>query len=98
VFGRLVSTPALLAHDGFELEVAVTHEEEVRVFRAGKAWRRRGWVVAGRSLVDVVDTVTIASPCDVLALLAQCITYCLRRCGVLETHGKRGRSLLYALA
>lgn len=121
VFERLVSIPALLAHDGFELEVAVTHEEEVRVFRAGKAWRRRGWVVAGRSLVDVVDTVTIASPRDVLALLpqplppafdtadlataagvdrrlAQCITYCLRRCGVLETHGKRGRSLLYALA
>ena len=69
VFERLVSIPSLLAHERFELEVVLTHEEEVRVFREGKAWRRRGWVVAGRSLVSVESSVRIDSPGDALALL-----------------------------
>jgi hypothetical protein len=69
VFARLVSIPALLAHERFELEVALTHEEEVRVFRAGRAWRRRGWVVAGRSLVGVESTVRLSTLADVVALL-----------------------------
>jgi hypothetical protein len=69
VFARLVSIPALLAHDRFELEVVLTHEEEVRVFRAGRAWRRHGWVVAGRSLVSVERSVRLASPADAAALL-----------------------------
>jgi hypothetical protein len=121
VFERLVSIPALLAHDRFELDVVLTHEEEHRVFRAGRAWRRRGWTVAGRSLVAVERSLLLRSPADVRALLpaalpdwfdtaelaalagvdrrlAQCMTYCLRRCGVLAVGEKRGRSTLYALA
>ena len=69
VFERLVSIPALLAHERFELEVVLTHEDELRVFRAGRAWRRRGWVVAGRALQSVEGTVRLASPADALALL-----------------------------
>jgi hypothetical protein len=69
VFARLVSFPGLLAHDRFELEVVLTRQDEVRVFRPGRAYRRRGWVVAGRSLIAVEDSVTIASPADAAALL-----------------------------
>jgi hypothetical protein len=69
VFARLVSIPALLAHERFELEVVLTHEEELRVFREGKAWRRRGWVVDGRSLVEVERTVLLRSPADAARLL-----------------------------
>jgi hypothetical protein len=69
VFTRLVSIPALLAHERFELEVLLTHEEEIRVFREGRAWRRRGWVVAGRSLVGVESSVPLRSPADAARLL-----------------------------
>jgi hypothetical protein len=69
VFARLVSIPALIAHDGFELEVVLTHEDEHRVHRSGRAWRRRGWVVAGRALRSVEGTVRLGSLADVLALL-----------------------------
>ncbi len=69
VFDRLVSFPGLLAHDRFELEVVLTHQDEVRMFRPGRAYRRRGWTVAGRSLTAVESSVTIASPADAAALL-----------------------------
>ena len=69
IFARLVSIPALLGHERFELEVVLTHEEEIRVHREGKAWRRRGWVVDGRSLVAVERTVLLRDPSDAARLL-----------------------------
>lgn len=69
VFARLVSIPALLAHERFELEVLLTHEDEVRVHRPGRAWRRRGWVVAGRALRSVEGSVRIDSVDDALRFL-----------------------------
>ena len=69
VFARLVSIPALLAHERFELEIVLTHQEEVRMFEPGRAYRRRGWVVAGRSLTSVEGSVAVASLGDALALL-----------------------------
>lgn len=71
VFDRLVSIPALLAHPNFELEVLLTHEDEVRVFTPGKAYRRRGWVVKGRSLVRVEESLRIRSVGDAAALLPE---------------------------
>jgi hypothetical protein len=69
VFARLVSFPALLCDPRFELEVLLTHQDEHRVFRAGRAYRRKGWVVAGRSLARVDESVLLRSPADALALL-----------------------------
>ncbi|MFL5955169.1 MAG: hypothetical protein ACJ76I_13790 [Gaiellaceae bacterium] len=71
VFDRLVSIPALLAHPNFELEVLLTHQDELRIFRAGRAYRRRGWVVAGRSLVEVEGAVLIRDAADAAALLPE---------------------------
>jgi len=51
----LVSIPDLLNHPGFEIEVVLTCEEEFRVPSAGRGWRRKGWRVARRSLLEVVD-------------------------------------------
>jgi hypothetical protein len=69
VFARLVSLPALLAHPRFELELVLTHEQELRRHEAGRAWRRRGWVVAGRALLSVEESVRLASAADAAALL-----------------------------
>ena len=69
IFARLVSLPALLAHERFELELLLTHEEELRRHEPGRAWRRKGWIVAGRSLVSVERTLRLTSPTDALRLL-----------------------------
>jgi hypothetical protein len=69
VFERLVSLPGLLAHPRFDLEVVLTHQDEVRVHEPGRAWRRRGWVVAGRSLTGVDGSLPIGSLDEATALL-----------------------------
>src|SRR5262249_47615255 len=69
VFARLVSLPALLAHERFELELLLTHEDEVRRYEPGRAWRRRGWVVAGRSRISVEHAIRLPCPSDGVGLL-----------------------------
>jgi hypothetical protein len=68
VFAELVSFPELIAHENFELDVVLTQEEERRVFD-GRSWRRRGWARVERRLLDVIDTVSLRSAADYLALL-----------------------------
>jgi hypothetical protein len=69
VFARLVSLPALLAHPRFELDLLLTHEEEHRRHEPGRAFRRHGWVVAGRALVSVERSLLLSAPGDAAALL-----------------------------
>jgi hypothetical protein len=69
VFARLVSFPGLLGRPTFELEVLLTHQDELRVHRPRKAYRRRGWVVAGRSLRSVESSVRLGGPADAARLL-----------------------------
>jgi hypothetical protein len=69
VFERLVSIPALVAHERFELELLEIDETELRVHEAGRARRRKGWVVHGRELVDVLERNLIRGAADLAALL-----------------------------
>jgi hypothetical protein len=69
VFARLVSLPTLLAHPRFELELLLTHEQEQRRHEPGRAFRRHGWVVVGRSLVSVEQSLLLTTPSDAAALL-----------------------------
>jgi hypothetical protein len=69
IFSRLVSIPSLLCLSRFELEIVLTHQDELRVHRPGKAFRRRGWVVTGRRLVSVEERRLLATPADAAALL-----------------------------
>jgi hypothetical protein len=69
VFARLVSLPALLAHPRFELELLLTHQEEHRRHEPGRAFRRHGWVVTGRSLVSVERSLVLRTSEDAAALL-----------------------------
>jgi hypothetical protein len=68
---ELVSFPGLLGHDGFELEILLTAEEEYRRHEAGRCWRRRGWTVVERRLVDVLDRVSFAHAEDLARLLPE---------------------------
>jgi hypothetical protein len=69
IFSRLVSIPSLLCRSRFELDVILSHQDELRVYRQGQAFRRHGWVVAGRRLVSVEQCVRIACPGDAARLL-----------------------------
>jgi hypothetical protein len=73
VFHELVSLPALLAHPRFSLEVILTREEEARRYAAGRAWRRRGWTIVERRVVDIVGRHLFREPRDLEALLPSCL-------------------------
>lgn len=69
IFARLVSLPAMLAHPRFEVELLLTHEQEYRRHEPGRAFRRHGWVVVGRSLISIEDRALLSRPADAAALL-----------------------------
>lgn len=69
LFIELVSFPALLAHPGLEIELAMIEEEEQRRHVPGRAWRRKGWTTEERRLVEVVETQLISDRDDLTCLL-----------------------------
>jgi hypothetical protein len=69
IFERLVSIPALLARPEFEVEVLLTHEDELRMRGTARAWRRGGWSVHGRKLVSVESSHALAGAGDAARLL-----------------------------
>ena len=69
IFSELVSFPAWIDDPNLEVEVLLTHEEELRTHQPGKAWRRKGWVVVERRLIGVVDGRVITGSADMAALL-----------------------------
>lgn len=69
LFAELVSFPNLVDHPNLTLEVVLTREEQVRSHDPDRAWRRKGWVVEDRRLVEVVHHLVFASPSDLAGLL-----------------------------
>ena len=69
VCSELVSFPSLLSHPNFTLEVVLASEEEVLREDSAKGWRRGGWVVEERRLVEVVNRVLFEFPQDLLQLV-----------------------------
>src|SRR4030095_6511748 len=70
LFWELVSIPQLLSHPNFSLEVLMIREEEVRRYHGKRKWRRRGWVIEGRRLVDVMDRRLFGHSADWLAFVS----------------------------
>lgn len=69
IFSLLVSIPSLLCSPRFELELLLSHQDELRAYRRGQAYRRHGWVVVGRRLASVERSIHIASPSAAASLL-----------------------------
>ena len=70
LFWELVSIPQLLSNPNFSLEVLMITAEEVRRYdRKRKRWRRKGWVIEGRRLVDVLDRRLFGKSADWLAFV-----------------------------
>jgi hypothetical protein len=55
LFWEMVSFPQLLTDPNFSLEVLMIREEEVRRYEGKRHWRRRGWAIEERRLLEVVE-------------------------------------------
>ena len=72
VFGELVSIPGYLSHPNFYLDVLLVRTEEVwRAHDKGgrRGWRRGGWIVHDRRLLEVVACHSFTEPAQLAALL-----------------------------
>ena len=71
LFREMVSIPQLLSNPNFSLEVLMIREEEVRRYKGKREWRRRGWIIEGRRLLDVMDQRLFRELADWLKFLPQ---------------------------
>lgn len=69
LFFELVRIPHLVAHPNFALEVVLTREEEIRRDDGRGSWRRKGWSITDRRLLDVVEKVRLRTPQDFTSFL-----------------------------
>jgi hypothetical protein len=71
VFSELASVPRLITSSNFSLEVLLIQEEEVRYYDGKRGWRRRGWIVHERRLLDVLERRVFETPADLCDLLPE---------------------------
>ena len=71
LFQELVSLPDLINHPNFSLEVLITREEEIWRDDGQGSWRRKGWSVGDRRLVEVVDSLRLETAKDFQSLLPE---------------------------
>ena len=71
LFWDMVSIPQLISSRNLSLEVLMIREEEARRYAGTRTWRRKGWVIAERRLLEVIDRRLFDKPSDWLALLPE---------------------------
>lgn len=74
IFRELVSLPELMEHPNFSLTVVLTREEEIQTRGRGGSWRRKGWKIIDRKLLEVMSTTDFATPQDFLKFVPTSLT------------------------
>lgn len=69
LFSELMRLPDLLAHPRLSVGVLLTRQEEVRRDDGRGSWRRQGWSIHDRRLLEVVETRVFSGPGDLRGLL-----------------------------
>ena len=69
LFWELVSIPQLLTNPNFSLEVLMISGEEVRLYSKATRKVRKGWLIEGRRLLDVLDQRSFSQSADWLRFL-----------------------------
>ena len=69
LFAELVSFPDLVAHPNLTLDVVLIRAEEEWRHDGTRGWRRKGWVVEERRLLEVVAVTSIDTPADLVEFL-----------------------------
>lgn len=68
-FAELVSIAPLLAHRHLEIDLVLIEMEELRRHAPDGPWRRGGWTVEERRLVEVVETLSIRNVTHLASLI-----------------------------
>jgi len=71
LFWEMVRLPQLASSPNFSLEVLMIKEEEVRRRNGKRNWRRRGWGIEERRLLEVVDQRLFNEPTYWLCFLSE---------------------------
>jgi hypothetical protein len=74
VFEELVSFPHLIENPNFSVHVLFIQEEEAQRYDGRRGWRRRGWVVHERRLLQVVGQRLFLSAADMATLIPPALT------------------------
>jgi hypothetical protein len=69
IFDELIRFPNFIAHDNFSIEVILIKEEEIRRKDGKGSWRRRGWSIVDRRLIEVIDRRVYKKPSDFLRFI-----------------------------
>ena len=69
LFWELMRIPMHASHPNFSLEVLLIHEEELRIHDGAGSWRRKGWSISDRKLLEIVDRRLYRTPADYLEFL-----------------------------
>ena len=100
VFRELVYLPELLLHANFSLEIVLTQEEEVRCQDGRGSWRRQGWSILDRRLLQVVDCVELKDVGACRRLLPSSLSQPFTSSDLAEALGERralAQKMLYCL-
>ncbi len=71
LFDELIRIPRFIAHSNFSIEVLLIKEEEIRQQDGKGSWRRRGWSIVDRRLIEVVDKRLYEKPADFLHMIPE---------------------------
>ena len=64
LFRELVYISQFVFDQNFSIEILLTHEEEIRRDDGLGSWRRKGWSIIDRRLIEVTDQVILSSVND----------------------------------
>jgi hypothetical protein len=118
IFEELIRIPDLISNPNLTIELVLVQIEEFRINDGKGSWRRKGWSIFDKRLVNVLEKKVFCSPIDFLMLkpttlkspftnaelayslekplrLAQKMSYCLRKMGIIKVIGKSGRAFLF---
>ena len=100
VFDELVRIPNLVAHSNFSIEVLLIEEEEIRRQDGKGSWRRRGWSIVDRKLIEVLDRRVYEEPSDFLHFIPESLERPFTNSDLIEALGisrRLGQRLTYSL-
>ena len=100
VIRPLVSIPRLLTHPGFELEVVMTEEDEVRRYDPKRVRRRGGWRVVERRLNAIISHHRFRHLDDLFSLLKTPLPHSFTTrdlAGALKQSRSLGQKMAYVL-
>lgn len=75
VFVELVSIPEILINENFQLDLLLINEEEIRRRDWKGSWKRRGWSIVDRRLLEVVNNRLITEVQGYLGFLPETLEF-----------------------